>query len=132
MSQHLKELLSDSISQMRSLIRMMEPYYSQCNAEREAEELIERIEMVLPYEQVIKGRSSFRCTECTRTFGTPSAVSQHMEKHWWTVGARRSLDKRLSKEAKDRVVKWPTKADYLRSTEIECNQASEEFNGSTK
>ena len=77
----LLELLESAVGEMNSLIGMMEPYYSQCDADKNARALIEKIKRVLPPEPEPYVAPPITCDLCTgrskRTFKTSNALKMH-------------------------------------------------------
>jgi hypothetical protein len=82
MGEHL-ELLQEAVDEMESLIGMMEPYYSQCDADREARELIQRIRAALPAPPAPYVAPPICCQHCEgakarRVFKTKQALNNHV------------------------------------------------------
>lgn len=78
----LLQLLDEAVSEMRNLISMMEPYYSQCEGDKEACELIARIEEVLPPPPPPYVAPPLCCDQCEgkraeRDFKTKQALNMH-------------------------------------------------------
>lgn len=76
-------LLDEARDEMRSLIGMMEPYYSQGNADSDARALIERISAVLPPPYVPPAPKPIKCKHCTggkanRVFRNSNDLKKHI------------------------------------------------------
>jgi hypothetical protein len=81
-SEDVRALLEAAVYEMGDLIGMMEPYYSQCNADKNANELIERIQAVLPPPPKPYVAPPLCCDLCEgnkakRVFKTSDALCDH-------------------------------------------------------
>lgn len=75
-------LLGDAEDELDSLAGMMEPYYSQCNADDDARRLIERIRAVLPPPYIPPPPPAITCQQCSgwkskRVFIDDAALRNH-------------------------------------------------------